>query len=260
MAKILEDEEKETAAAAEIKHRSRRAPLQLEVLGADNVQAKPTPDVGIFRVMLFRTRVLRLDGSQFRGLDPGMDWLQPDRKREPFGPAPGAPVRQRLPKLGNLMGKVHPFGRIAAMQSAPATGERTRRFCLTAAPLVAAAIATSTTVATTTTAAVTATTATAAVAAAAATVTTPTTAATWRTRFARARFVNSQRPTFNGLAIELGDRFLRIGLARHGHEGEAARFTGELVLHQRDLLDRADCGEHVLKIGFGGVEGKIPYV
>src|SRR5205814_1227817 len=117
---------------------------------------------------------------------------------------------------------------------------------LTAAPLVAAAIATSTTVASAT-AAVTA--ATAAVAATAVATATTSATATRRTRFARTRFVDGQRPSFDGLAIELGDCLLRIGFARHRDESEPARFTGELVLHEGDFLDRADAGKHVLEIG-----------
>jgi len=130
---------------------------------------------------------------------------------------------------------------------------------LSAAPLVSAAIATSTTV-TAATAAVTATATAAAVATAAAAIATATTTATWRTWFARTRFVHSQGPAFDGLAIEFGDRLLRIAFARHRDEREAPRLTGELVLHQRDFLDWADAGKHVLEIGFRGVEGKISYV
>jgi hypothetical protein len=130
---------------------------------------------------------------------------------------------------------------------------------LSAAPLVSAALATSTTV-TAATAAVTPTPTAAAVAPATAAIAAATTTATRRTWFARTRFVHGQGPTFNGLAIELGDRLLRIAFARHRDEREAARFTGELVLHQRDFLDWADAGKHVLEIGFRGVEGKISYV
>ena len=137
---------------------------------------------------------------------------------------------------------------------------------LAAASVASAAVATSTTVATTTTAvtsaSATTTIATAATAVAAATpaVAAATATATRRTRFARTRFVDGQRATLDGLAIEIGDCLLRIRFARHGDERKAARLTGELILHQRDFLDRADAGEHVLEIGLGGVEGKISYV
>jgi localization factor PodJL len=78
-----------------------------------------------------------------------------------------------------------------------------------------------------------------------------------RARFARTRFVHGQGPTFDGLAIEIGDRFLRIGFISHGDKSEAARFAGEFVLHESDFGDRARLREEVLEIGFGGVEGKI---
>jgi hypothetical protein len=128
---------------------------------------------------------------------------------------------------------------------------------LTAATLVSAAIATSTTV--TTAATAVAATATAVAATAIATAAAATTA-TGRTGLARTRFIHGQRAAFHGLPIELGDGFLCVGFRCHRDESEAARFTGELVLHQRDFLDWTDACEHVLEVGFGGVEGKISYV
>ena len=104
------------------------------------------------------------------------------------------------------------------------------------------------------------TTITAAATTAAATVTAAATAATGRTWLARASFVHGQRPSFDGFAIIFRDCFLCIGLRRHGDECEAARFTGEFVLHQGDFLHRPDPSEHILKIGLGRVEGKISYV
>src|SRR5438045_3453692 len=157
------------------------------------------------------------------------------------------------PSFASLWENFIPKGGSHNQRSRPARNgfARKTRCCLTAAPLVSAAIATSTAVATAT---ATATVAAAATAVAAATAAIPTAATTTagRTRFARTRFVHGQRPPFDGFAIELGDRLRRIRVRRHGDESEAARFTGELVLHQRDFLDRADAGKHVLEVGFRG--------
>ena len=117
-----------------------------------------------------------------------------------------------------------------------------------------AAIAPSTAVATATTITTAAATATAAAVPAAATAT------TGRTWLAWASFVHGQRPSFDGFAVIFGDRFLCVGLCRHGDECEAARFTGEFVLHQGDFLHRPDASKHILEIGLGRVEGKISYV
>src|SRR5437868_4765128 len=157
------------------------------------------------------------------------------------------------PSFASLWENFIPKGGSHNQRSRPAKNgfARKTRCCLTAAPLVSAAIATSPAVATATPATVAA--ATAAIPAAA-------TTTAGRTRFAWTRFVHGQRPPFDGLAIKLGDRLRRIRVRRHGDESEAARLTGELVLHQRDFLDRADAGKHVLEVGFGGVEGKISYV
>ena len=74
------------------------------------------------------------------------------------------------------------------------------------------------------------------------------------------RFVDRQRPAFHRLAVELGDCFLGVRFGCHRDKGEAARFTGELILHQRDLLDWSRLSEKILQICFGRVEGKISYV
>jgi hypothetical protein len=101
-----------------------------------------------------------------------------------------------------------------------------------------------------------------AVSAAAATVTTTSAAAatTWGASLTRPRFVYGQWPAFNGFAIQIRDRLLRVRLGRHGHKRETARFASEFILHQRDFLDCARRGEKVLEIWFGCVEGKIAYV
>jgi hypothetical protein len=36
-------------------------------------------------------------------------------------------------------------------------------------------------------------------------------------------------------AIQLGNGILRLGVGRHRHKGESARFAGKLILHQQDF-------------------------
>ena len=116
---------------------------------------------------------------------------------------------------------------------------------LLVAATVAAAIATATAAAATTTAEGTARSAAATAAAA---------------FFTRTGFVDGQRATLHGLAVEEADGFLGFFSRGHGHEGEAAAFAGELILHESDFGDGAGFGESVLKVDFGGIEGKISYV
>jgi hypothetical protein len=135
--------------------------------------------------------------------------------------------------------------------------EARERAVLSAAPLATAAVATSTAAPAATAIATTAT------PAAVATTTTAVTAAastTWRAGFTGARFVYGQGPAFDCLAIELCDRLLSVCFGCHRDKGEAARLTGELILHQRDLLNWSRLSEKVLQIRFGRVEGKISYV
>jgi hypothetical protein len=136
-----------------------------------------------------------------------------------------------------------------------------KRAGLAAAPVASAAVATSATIAATASTAAVATTATAvATAAAAITTATSATTTTWRASFTRTRLVYRQRPAFHRLAVELGDRFLGVCFRCHRDKGKAARFSGELILHQRDLLNWPRLSEKILKICFGRVEGKISYV
>ena len=135
-----------------------------------------------------------------------------------------------------------------------------RRARLAAAPVASAAVATSAPAATAVTAtAATVATATTAVAAAATTITAAA-SATGRASFTGPRFVHGQRPAFDRLTVELGDCLLGVRFGCHCDKGEAARFSGELILHQRDLLDWPRLSEKILEIRFGRVEGKISYV
>jgi hypothetical protein len=89
---------------------------------------------------------------------------------------------------------------------------------------------------------------------------TATPAAAWRTRLARARFIDGQRTALDRFAVELGDGVLSLLVRAHGDEGKTARFAGKFVLHQHDLLHRPGLGEEFLQFIFGRVEGKISYV
>jgi flagellar biosynthesis regulator FlaF len=129
--------------------------------------------------------------------------------------------------------------------------------------LATTAIATSTAAATATVAAPATTVAAAAATIAATAVSAATSAASapagWA-RFTWSRFVHGQGPAFDRLAIELRDCLLSIRFGRHRDKREAARLTGELILHQRDLLHWPRLSEKILQICFGRVEGKISYV
>ena len=150
---------------------------------------------------------------------------------------------------------------IGGLSAPPCKSLARERAGLSAAPLATAAVATSTAapaaaVASTATA-IAATTAAIATTAAAVTAAASTTG---RARFTGARFVHGQGSAFDRLAIELRDRLLGIGFGCHRDKGEAARLTGELILHQRDLLHWSRLSEKILQIRFGRVEGKISYV
>ena len=78
--------------------------------------------------------------------------------------------------------------------------------------------------------------------------------------FARTRLVDGEIATVEIFSVELRDRRLCLSIAGHGDEAEAAGVSGHFVLHESCLGDAAGTCEEVLKVVFGGVEGKIPDV
>jgi hypothetical protein len=80
----------------------------------------------------------------------------------------------------------------------------------------------------------------------AATATVAASAAAWGPRFARTRFINGQRSTFESFAVYFRDRLLRVLVGAHGHKSEAAGFAGKFVLHEHDFLDRASLRKKLL--------------
>jgi hypothetical protein len=75
--------------------------------------------------------------------------------------------------------------------------------------------------------------------------------------FARAGFIDGQGPVHEIATVEKADGLLGFFCGRHRHEAKAAGFAGEFILHQSGFGDRAGLGEMILKIVFGGIEGKI---
>jgi hypothetical protein len=62
---------------------------------------------------------------------------------------------------------------------------------------------------------------------------------------------HGQRPAFARLAMQLADRLLRVGIARHRHERESARTSREFVHHDLDVCHSAGLRE-VLRQAFVG--------
>src|SRR5262249_46295240 len=86
------------------------------------------------------------------------------------------------------------------------------------------------------------------------------TAAATTARRALFGLVDAQCATVEVLAVHPGDRLLRLVLAAHRHEGEAARAARVAIRDDLGLDDGAELGERVLKRRLVGVEGEIAYV
>jgi hypothetical protein len=71
-------------------------------------------------------------------------------------------------------------------------------------------------------------------------------ATAWGPRFARTRFINGERSSFESLAVYFRDRLLRVLVGAHGHKSEAAGFAGKFVLHEHDFLHRASLRKKLL--------------
>jgi hypothetical protein len=100
-------------------------------------------------------------------------------------------------------------------------------------------------------------TAIAAITTAAATATAVAAATAARTFFARARFIHRQGSAIETFAIERLNCGICILFIFHGDKGETAGAAAEFVHNQIHFQNVAMGGEHILKLVFGGVEGKI---
>ncbi len=94
---------------------------------------------------------------------------------------------------------------------------------------------------------------------AAATTTTVTTAATTTTTSAGLAFLrdaHAERTAFEVRTVELGNRFLSVGIAAHRDERKAARTARLAVNHQLGFSDFTGLAERAQEHVFGGVKGK----
>lgn len=107
---MLEDENKETAAATEVEHRERPAPIQFQVLGADDVEAKPSFYIGVFGVVHAGRGMRRLDLCQPCLVDLRVERRERDRVNRTLRPAPGPAIGERLRELRDFVGKPHDSG------------------------------------------------------------------------------------------------------------------------------------------------------
>ena len=89
---------------------------------------------------------------------------------------------------------------------------------------------------------------------------TPATATTrTRTIFTRTGFIDRQRAAIEVFAVQSLNRRLGAFFGFHGDKREAARASAEFVLDEIHFDDRAMCGEKVLKLVLGSVEGKVSH-
>src|ERR1043166_2744667 len=77
--------------------------------------------------------------------------------------------------------------------------------------------------------------------------------------FARARFIDRQSPATHLRAVQGIDGSLGALFGVHGDEPETTGASAHFVHHQVGLDHVAVFGKEILKIVFGGVEGKISY-
>src|SRR5262245_6899053 len=74
------------------------------------------------------------------------------------------------------------------------------------------------------------------------------------------RLVHAERTAVDGLAVDLRDRLLRLGVGAHRHEREAARATGVAIHHDVDVGDLAELREQLADRVGGGLEGQVANV
>jgi hypothetical protein len=78
--------------------------------------------------------------------------------------------------------------------------------------------------------------------------------------FWRPRLVYRQGTIIEGKPVELTDRFAGLFIGTHRNEPKPTRLTGEFILNDLYINDRASLSEQILQIQLGGRERKITYV
>lgn len=78
--------------------------------------------------------------------------------------------------------------------------------------------------------------------------------------FWRPRLVDRQGTIIEGKPVELTDSFAGLFIGTHRNEPKPTRLTGEFILNDLYINDRASLSEQILQIQLGGRERKITYV
>jgi hypothetical protein len=107
---MLENEKKETAAAAEVEDRERWTAMQFQVLRSHDVEAQPPFHIGVFRVMHPRLGMRHLDLGQPCLIDLRVKRLERDRMNGTLRPTPSPAIGERLRELRDFVGKPHDSG------------------------------------------------------------------------------------------------------------------------------------------------------
>lgn len=110
---LLEDEKEKTASATQVENRLGRATVHLQILRSDDVQAQPSGNVSVFRVVLAGAGMTRLEIGQSSLVDLGQETPKRQGMNKTLRPSPRTPIGERLRELRNFVRESHPNGGVA---------------------------------------------------------------------------------------------------------------------------------------------------
>src|SRR5215472_13435952 len=107
MTEVLQDEQKESAAATQVEHAFGRRAMEIQILHTFTIQSQPRLDVCVLGVACRGIRMLLLNFARAFRIDLRQHRLKRHSKYGALRSAPAAPVGQRLGKLEDLTRKLH---------------------------------------------------------------------------------------------------------------------------------------------------------
>ena|ERR1700731_1241784 len=101
--------------------------MQFQILRPHDVEAQPSFNIGVFRVVRVRGGMRRLDLCQPRWIDRPVKGREWDRVYGTLRPAPGPAIGERLRELRDFVGKPHDSGSQMKMPPRASAKERSGR-------------------------------------------------------------------------------------------------------------------------------------
>src|SRR5918996_3416173 len=107
VAKVLQDEQEESASTTEVENTFGRRAMKIQILHAFTIQSQPRLDICIFGIARCGIRISLLDLSCAVPVNLREHWPERHAKKRALRSAPAAPVGQLLGEFEDFAGELH---------------------------------------------------------------------------------------------------------------------------------------------------------